>query len=77
MCSKNSIFEVLPEDVKKIKENNLNNPYGMSHNDIGKELNLTRGKVWHIEDSALKKIRAYILKENLSPILLDYFQYKI
>lgn len=76
MCN-SVIIEILPQDIKQIKETNINNPYGMSHEAIGKKLKLTRGKVWHIEDSALKKIRSYILKENLSPILLDYFQYKI
>lgn len=62
-----------PLDVKEIKENNLSNPYGMTHLEIAEKLNLTRGQVWHSEDSALKKIRAYIIKENLNKTLLDYF----
>lgn len=62
-----------PLDVKEIKENNLSNPYGMTHLEIAEKLNLTRGQVWHLEDAALKKIRAYIIKENLNKTLLDYF----
>ncbi|MEV9477441.1 sigma factor-like helix-turn-helix DNA-binding protein, partial [Aliarcobacter butzleri] len=67
----------LPESVKKIKANNINNIYGLSHKDIAKRLGLTRGQVWHLEDSAIKKIRNYIIEQNLSEGLLDFFEYKI
>lgn len=64
---------ILPQDIKRIRQFNSNNPYGLSHREIAKKLGINRGKVWNIEESALKKIRAYIIKENLSPALLDYF----
>ncbi|MCG3686494.1 sigma factor-like helix-turn-helix DNA-binding protein [Aliarcobacter butzleri] len=64
----------LPQDIKNIKKDNTNNPYGLSHRKIAEQLGLTRGKVWHIEEQALKKIRTFIINNNLSPILLEYFE---
>jgi len=67
----------LNQIVKNIKENNRKNTYGLSHKDIAKKLGLTRGKVWHLEDSAIKKIVIYIIEYNLSQELTEYFEYKI
>ncbi|MCG3711546.1 hypothetical protein L5F64_00290 [Aliarcobacter butzleri] len=45
----------LPQDIKNIKKDNTNNPYGLSYRKIAEQLGLTRGKVWHTEEQALKK----------------------
>jgi transcriptional regulator len=69
MCSRNK----LPVSVKEIKNINANNPDGMSHRKIAEILHMTRGEVWHLENRALGKIRKFILDNNLSPVLLEYF----
>ncbi|WP_418181260.1 hypothetical protein ACNSOL_12190 (plasmid) [Aliarcobacter lanthieri] len=73
LCKKGN-YEKLPQDVKNIKKDNTVNPFGLSHREIAKKLGLTRGQVWHLEDSAIKKIRDFIIDKNLSPILLEYFE---
>ena len=67
----------LSEIVKNIKQNNRRNTYGLSHIKIAEKLGLTRGQVWHLENTAIKKIAAYIIENNLSEDLKDYFDYKI
>lgn len=68
---------ILLETVKQIKENNINNTYGMTHGKIGKVLGMTRGQVWHTEDKGLKKIAKYIMDNNLGNELIDYLNFKI
>jgi DNA-directed RNA polymerase specialized sigma subunit len=63
----------LPQDVKTMKNYIQKNPYGMTHQEIADKLGLTRAKVWHFEDSALKKIRKIIIDQGLSSNLLEYF----
>lgn len=63
-----------PSNVKCIKDNAVKYGYvQMSFNEIAEELELTRGQVFNANESAMNKIRNYIIKNDLSSELLDFF----
>jgi len=45
----------------------------MSHEEIAKELNLSKSQVWNLEESALNKIVKIITEQDLTKTLIDYF----
>jgi len=64
----------LPSSVKAIKDDAVKNGYTvMSFREIAKELNLSRGQVFSANETAMLKIREYIINNDLSPELLVFF----